>query len=273
MKSHPVSFRILFEVECPVIAMIHVQALPGTPAYEGSMSAIVEQARKEARLYQALGVDGIILENMHDTPYLNRTVGHEISTAMAVVASAARSEFSGPMGLQVLAGANKAALAAALASGAEFIRAEGFVFGHVADEGWMSSDAGELLRYREQIGAGHIGILTDIKKKHSAHAVTADVDLVETAKAAEFFRSDGVIVTGSSTGQATSPEEVIAVRDATILPVLVGSGVTPDNLKSVFQFVDGVIVGSWLKENGDWQDAPDEKRVAAMMEAVQLLRQ
>src|SRR6185295_17642379 len=109
-----------------------------------------------------------------------------------------------PLGVQVLAGANKEALAVAHAAGCQFIRAEGFVFAHVADEGLMpEADAGSLLRYRRAIGAEHIAVLADIKKKHSSHAITADVDLAETAKAAEFFGAEGVVVTGTATGEPT----------------------------------------------------------------------
>lgn len=66
----------------------------------------------------------------------------------------------------VSAGANREALAVAQASGAEFIRAEGFVFSHVGDEGWMDSCAGQLLRHRRAIGAEEVMIWTDINKKH-----------------------------------------------------------------------------------------------------------
>lgn len=51
-------------------------------------------------------------------------------------------------------------------SGLDFIRAEGFVFSHVADEGIINACAGDLLRYRKQIGAENIQIFADIKKKH-----------------------------------------------------------------------------------------------------------
>lgn len=139
-------------------------------------------------------------------------------------------------------------------TGLDFIRAEGFVFSHVADEGLLNACAGELLRYRRRIGAEHIQIFTDIKKKHryddqiwvryvqlaghralkeaqhsvvvsvllchmipwvifenghySAHALTSDVSIAETAQAAEFFLSDGVIVTGTATGAQADPEEL-----------------------------------------------------------------
>jgi predicted TIM-barrel enzyme len=81
-----------------------------------------------------------------------------------------------------------------------FVRVEGFVFAHVADEGIIDGCAGEILRYRRQIGADDVLVLTDVKKKHSSHALTADMDIAETARAAEFFLSDGVIVTGLATG-------------------------------------------------------------------------
>lgn len=107
------------------------------------------------------------MENMHDIPYLNRHVGPEIVAAMSVVCSEVRRVVNNlPCGIQILAGANKEALAVAKAADLQFIRAEGFVFSHIADEGTMNSDAGELLRYRKQIGADKILVFTDIKKKH-----------------------------------------------------------------------------------------------------------
>src|SRR4030095_13905204 len=99
-------------------------------------------------------------------------------------------------------------------------------FAHVADEGLIEASAGKLLRYRRAIGAEHVRVFADVKKKHSAHAITADVDIVETAKAAEFFSVDGVIVSGRATGQPADPNEVAAVADAGKVPPLVGSGMT-----------------------------------------------
>ena len=101
--------------------------------------------------------------------------------------------------MQVLAGANIEAMAVAQAAGLDFIRAEGFAFAHVADEGFIQSSAAELLRYRRHIGAENVQVWTDIKKKHSSHAITADVDIGETAHAVEFMRGDAVIVTGMVT--------------------------------------------------------------------------
>ena len=253
--------------------MIHVPALPGTPAYAGNMADIVSKVEEEARIFAELGIDGILLENMHDTPYLKRVVGPEIVAGMTAAATVARTYFNGPIGIQVLAGANQAALAVALAAGLDFVRAEGFVFGHVADEGWMESDAGPLLRYRKQIEATHIPILTDIKKKHASHALTLDVSILETAEAAHFFAADGVIITGNSTGQAVSADDLLIlqeIRDK--LPIWIGSGINPENLIDLFPLIDGAIVGSWIKKDGYWKNPLEPGRVRKLLEVIWDLR-
>ncbi len=265
------TFKDVFGPRKPVIGMIHVQALPGAPAYGGNMGAIIEQAVNEARLLHRLGLSAVMIENMHDAPYLRRQVGPEITAAMTAVALAVKQACALPCGIQILAGANREALAAALAAGLEFIRAEGFTFAHVADEGLIQSDAGELLRYRRAIGAGDILVMTDIKKKHSAHAITSDVSLAETAKAAEFFRSDGLIVSGAATGEAASVEEVRAAKESSGLPILIGSGIRPENIASYWPHCDGVIVGSWLKDEGHWARPVNEERTGQLMEMVRRL--
>ena len=251
-----------------VIGMIHVRALPGTPRHAGGMAPIVDQALAEAEIYRACGIHALMVENMHDLPYVQRP-GPEIATAMAVVAREVKRAVPRlPLGIQIRAGANRDALAAALAAGADFIRAEAFVFGHVADEGYMDSCAGALLRHRKAIGAEHIAIFTDIKKKHSAHAVTADVDIVQTAHAAEYFLSDGLILTGAATGEAASADELRAVHAATRLPVLVGSGITADNLKTYLPLADAFIVGSHFKRDGHWANPLDPARVRRLLDAL-----
>ncbi len=154
----------------------------------------------------------------------------------------------------------------AQACGAAFVRVEGFVFAHVADEGLIESCAGELLRYRRAIGAEGVRVFADVKKKHSAHALTADVDLVETARAAEFFLADGVIVTGAATGRAAAPEEVAAVSGAVGVPTLVGSGIDAGNIHR-FTAADALIVGSSVKVDGRWSSPLDPGRSAALARA------
>ena len=264
----PAFTRLFGDRPKTIVGMIHVRALPGAPKHAGGMAPILDQALAEAETYRACGIHALMVENMHDVPYVQHP-GPEIATAMAVVArEVKRAHPQIPLGLQILAGANQEALAAALAAGADFIRAEAFVFGHVADEGYMDSCAGALLRYRKAIGAEAIAVFTDIKKKHSAHAVTADVDIVQTAHAAEFFLSDGLILTGAATGEAASIDELRAVYAATKLPVLVGSGITAANVKDYLPLADAFIVGSHFKRDGYWENPLDPDRIRRLLAAV-----
>ena len=189
---------------------------------------------------------------MHDVPYLRGAVGPEIVAAMAAVAREVRRGCARPLGAQLLAGAGREALAVALAAGLDFIRVEGFVFAHVADEGLLQACAGELLRYRRAIGAERIAVWADIKKKHCSHAITADQDIVEAAEAAEFFLADAGDLTGRSTGAPADLEELARVKAAVGLPVVVGSGVTVANVHEYLPHADALIVGSHFKEQGHW---------------------
>jgi len=261
-------FSSIFKKEKPIIGMIHVQALPGTPRHELESSQIIEEALKEARVYKKGGIDAIMIENMHDIPYIKKGVGHEVSSLMCLIAYLIKQETNLPVGIQILAGANKEALAVAKASSIDFIRAEGFVFAHTADEGIIEAQAGDLLRYRKQIEADSVAVFTDIKKKHSSHAITQDVSLLDTAKAARFFLSDGVIITGNHTGEAVSIDEIKTLKETLDFPILVGSGITIDNVANYLPICDAMIVGSYFKEGGYWENNLDYERVVCFMEIV-----
>lgn len=255
----------IFGVRRALIGVVHVQALPGTPASKLDVETISSIAVEEARTYQAAGFNGLMIENTNDRPYLKAGVGPEITAAMSVIGANIRREVDLPLGIQILAGANTSSLAVALSCGASFVRVEGFVFAHIADEGFIEASAGELLRYRRTIGAEGIRIFADIKKKHSAHALTADVDIAETAKAAEFFAVDGVIVSGIATGEPTKPDEVSAVSAAVSVPTLVGSGITPENIEN-YPDADAFIVGSSIKEDGIWSNRIDPARARNLVQ-------
>ncbi len=254
-----------FQFNKTVVGMIHIDPLPGTPKFKGSVKTIINKAVEEALLYKNAGLDALMIENMHDVPYLNRSAGPEIISLMAIILYEIKNKTNLACGIQILAGCNKEALASAHSASADFIRAEGFVFAHIADEGFFNSDAGELLRYRKLIGAENILVLTDIKKKHSSHAITNDTDIVETAKAAQFFLSDGVIITGSSTGKEPLLEEIKMVKQNVNIPVLAGSGITIDNVNSYIEYCDALIVGSYFKQEGKWFNPIDLTKVKEFM--------
>ena len=165
----------------------------------------------------------------------------------------------------VFAQASSRSVAVAHAASLDFVRVEGFAFAHVADEGIIESSAASLLRYRRNIGADRVQVWADVKKKHSSHAITADVDIGETAAAAQFMRADAVIVTGSTTGEEPSGAAIKDVRRCCRLPLLLGSGVTDRNLRELYQHADGFIVGSYFKKDGHWSQTVDPQRVNQLM--------
>lgn len=264
----------LFGKSRSVVGMLHLSALPGSPNASLEPSRILDTTMAEAEILVRTGFDGVMIENMHDAPYVSPPHGPETVAVMTRVACELRRAYPKlPIGVQVLSCGTREALAIALAAGADFIRVENFVFAHVADEGMLpTAEAGQLLRYRRSIGAGRVKVFADIKKKHASHAITADVSIGQFAASAEFFGADGVIVTGQFTGQPADLADIEEARRETDLPVLVGSGATPVTLKSLFTHADAVIVGSFIKRGGVWNHPVDAGRCGEFMQAAELAR-
>jgi len=269
----PISFATLFEKPKPIIAMIHTGPSPGVPGFICMQSA-VERAVAETEVYLSAGVDGILIENMFDFPCVHeREMGPEVAASMTRVAYAVkrRARYT-PVGVHVLFQGNKTALAVAVAAGCDFIRAEGWTYAHVSDKGIAEASAGSVVRYRHHIGARNIPIFADVKKKHAAHALTGDLGIGALARGMALHQADAVIVTGAHTGEAPDPDDLAAVRNATDLPLLVGSGTTAETYGALFSRVDGFIVGSALKEESRWDAPVCEKRVRRLMAAAEQLR-
>lgn len=250
-----------------LVGMIHIAALPGTPKARLKPAAIAAKAAAEALLLAKAGFDAILIENMHDAPYLMGQQDPAVTACMTACAMEVRYAVPDlPLGIQVLACGHQEALAVAIAAGASFIRVENFAFAHVADEGLMpTAEAGPLLRYRRSIGAESVALWCDVKKKHASHALTADVSLAEACHGYEFFGADALVITGQHTGDPAKETDLQAARGATKLPVVVGSGATPANIAAMFEYADAVIVGSSIKRGGRWDADPDVKRCEAIV--------
>ncbi len=252
--------------------MIAVPPLPGAPLYQGDDKKIVESVLSDLRHYQAAGADALILENSHDLPYIKPPLPQAAVDLMTEIASLVRSEFSGPIGIQLLEAANESALDVAHASGLDFLRVEGYVFAHVGGAGLIEGCAGKLLRRRKELACEHIKIFADVKKKHCSHALTGDLEITDEVKQAEFFLVDGIIVTGARTTEPPDPGELRRVREAAHVPVVIGSGMTPENIANYLQIADGFIVGSTFRRNGDFLLELDPARLEKFTKAFRAAR-
>ena len=139
---------------CALVGMVHLLPLPGSPRWGGDRAAVSDAAVRDAEALLEGGCDALIVENMGDVPYLRGEVPPWTVAAMALATErVVQRAGSVPVGVQVLAAANREALGVAVACGARFLRVEGFAFAHVADEGWIDACAGQLLRARKALGA------------------------------------------------------------------------------------------------------------------------
>lgn len=258
-----------------LIGMLHLRPLPGAPRYraEEGVEATLDQALREARLLVAAGFDGLMVENGWDIPFVPpEQVGHETTAAMAVILRVLRDEVHVPIGVNCLANAVDASIAVATAGGGAFVRANQWVNAYVANEGILNGRAGEVSRYRHAIGADHVRVWADVLVKLGSHALTADRPLAEQVRDLEWFDADAIIVTGRRLADPPLYEDVVEVRSVTSLAVIVGSGVTDENVGRLLSVADAAIVGSALKDGGVWwgqmEPAAVKRLVAARDAAV-----
>lgn len=253
-------------------AMIAVQPLPGSPAYGGDNDAIVAAALSDLQHYAEAGVDALLLENSHDLPYIKPPLPVAAVEFMKRLAREVRQRFAGPIGIQMLEAANETALEIAHDADLDFLRVEGYVFAHVGGAGIIEGCAGQLLRRRKELGCEQIKIFGDVKKKHCSHALTGDLDILDEIKQAEFFLVDGVIVTGARTTEPPNVSELRRVKKMAHVPVVIGSGMTPENIPTYYPLADGFIVGSTFRQDGRFWGELEPKRLAAFMKIFRALK-
>jgi uncharacterized protein len=264
----------IFGVAKPIIGVVHLDPLPGSPRYEGKdVQAIYENGARDARVLADGGVDGIIIENAFDLPYARpEDIGFE--TVASLTAACLAAQRAGlPLGIMCVANGIVPAIAVGKAVGARWVRANQWTHAYVAAEGLINSPAGRALRYRSNLrAAGEIAVFADVHVKFGAHAITADRSIEDQARDAEFLDADALIVTGTRTGVAPTVKDVGLVKESSRLPVIIGSGLDSTTADELLSVADGAIVGSWLKEEGYWWNPVDADRVHTLMEAVRSLR-
>ncbi len=265
----------IFDEPKPLIGTVHCHPYPGTPEYEGEpVKEIIDHAVEEARRYETGGMDGVIVENEGDHPFLRpKDINYETVSIMSVVARNVRKEVAVPVGINILANAAMPSLAAAKASNSSFIRVNQWVNAYVANEGIVQGNSAKVLRYRKNISAEDIKIFADVHVKHGAHAIVEDRPVREQARDVEFFDADIAIATGNRTGDATPVEEIQKIKAGTDLPVIIGSGLSAENSGKLMQEADGAIVGSSLKSNGKWWGNVEVERVKELVARVENIRQ
>ena len=266
MQSSPL-FPAWSEIASPVIGMLHVPPLPGSPGFGGDVSAILAAVLRDAAALAAGGVDGLMIENFGDVPFFPGRVPAIVVAHLTAIAGEVRRRVDLPLGINVLRNDGQSALAVAHAVGASFIRVNVLCGTRVADQGLLHGIAHDLLRDRALLGT-EIRILADVDVKHSAPLAARSLG-EEVDDTLQRGLADGLIVSGAGTGKATPVEKVREIKSAAgTSPVFIGSGVTPESVAAFLPHANGFIVGSSLKFDGDPRQPVDPKRVEALVTAV-----
>ena len=275
LDSHRLnSLSEIFGQPKPVIGMVHLPPLPGAVGYTGyGMQQIIDFALRDARTLVEGGVDGLIVENMWDLPFaVGNDVPPEAMCAQAVAAAAVVKDVDVPVGINVVHNGGRVCLGIAIASGATFMRVCMLTGAGVWDTGEFDHGcARELLSARKLAQAEHIKLFCDVDKKHSVRF--PGIDLATHIEWTEFYLADAIIISGRMTGDAPSLDKVREAKGlAKGRPILMGSGMTAENVADFFQYADGCIVGFGMKDSGHPERPVNPDKVKRFMEAAQRAR-
>ena len=260
-----------------IIGMAHLLPLPGSPLhdFDGGMNKIIDRAFEDVENLIAGGVDGIQIENQWDRPFQkNGKINLETIAAMASVTGLLKKNFNFPMGVNVHLNGGMEAMAIAATTGCDWIRVFELCNAYIANSsGIIEANGPELLRYRMNLRMDKkIKILGDFHVKHGSHSLVADRNSLELARDVESALADALIITGFETGKAPDFESIEKIRKGTSLPIFIGSGLSISNLSNLLPVLDGAVVGSGFKENGDLMKPISTKLVTEFMNKVNDLR-
>jgi len=266
------NYQRIFGDRKPVIAMVHLGALPGSPLYdaEAGLEGLVNGARRDLEALQAAGFDAVMFGNENDRPYEFKVdAASAVTTAYVIgrLSPAIRS----PFGVNLLWDP-QASIAVAAATGASFVR-EIFTGAYASDMGIWSPDAGAAMRYRDRLGRRDLALFFNVSAEFACSLDSRSI--ADRARSAVFSSiPDAILVSGAITGEAARMEDLEETKRALPeTPVLANTGVKHATVADVLAVADGVIVGSALKVDGDTWKPVDLDRAGEFMRLVRAARQ
>ncbi|MEG0832413.1 MAG: BtpA/SgcQ family protein [Oscillospiraceae bacterium] len=257
--------------EKAIIAMCHLQAMPGDPYYDKKrgMSWVVEKAAEDIAALTEGGVDAIMFSNEYSLPYLTK-VRTETVAAMARVIGELKPIIKIPYGVNCLWDPI-ASLDLAVATDARFIR-EIFTGVYASDFGLWDTDCGNVVRHQHEIGAENVKLLFNIVPEAAKYL--ADRPIESIAKTTVFnCRPDALCVSGATAGAATDPEILRRAKSAVgDTVVLANTGCREDTIEMLLGIADGAVVGTTFKYDGKFENQVDMARVKVFMDKVKAVR-
>lgn len=261
----------LFGTSKPIIAMCHLQAMPGDPYYDPQrgMDYVIEAARHDLRGLQEGGVDAVMFSNEFSLPYLTH-VKPVTTAAMARVIGELKSEIQVPYGVNVLWDP-MASIDLAAATGASFIRE--IISGvYASDFGLWDTDTGTTVRHKQEVCRKDLKLFFNIVPEAAKYL--GGREITEIAKTTVFnHRPDALCVSGLTAGAETDSQTLCQVKQ--VVPdtaVFCNTGCRLENVERQLAYADGAVVGTTFKVDGKFENGVDTKRVRAFMDKVRSLR-
>lgn len=253
----------IFQKPKPIIGRIQLLALPGSPNWEGQWDTLTSRAEQEATALATGGVDGLILENFHDTPYTRGRMDVAGAIAMAMLARKLKQFTNLPIGISVLRNDPETALAIVLNTHADFIRLPLLSGALITESGVINSRMNELLHYKNQLKADLPPLLVDISLQHLApasklghlspaqnltHLIQIANDIPQSCQPAGFIISDQVL----------EPELLASLKTQVSAPVLIEHQTANQDPDAHFNAADGLILEVDIRKSKALQpdDAP-----------------
>lgn len=259
------SFERVFGNIKPIIGMVHLKPLPGSPLYGGNMDEIYEAALKDLNALVEGGANALIVENFGDIPYgtENELITY---TAFTNIFTRLKEQCHIPMGVNIQFNDFKAEWAIAYACDADFIRIENFAEHRLGPNGVINACGPELMRLKGRFPKD-ICLICDVNVKHTFEIVHEPLDFI--IESIIEGGGDCLICTGITTGKSPSIEDVKKMKElAEGLPVIVGSGVNEKTVNDYLEVSDGAIIGSSFKEDGKVLNPISLKRVKSLMDKI-----
>lgn len=267
----------LFGVKKPIIAMLHLDPLPGDPRwhYGDTMETVVQHALTDLKALQVGGVDGILISNEFSLPY-QRHMNFVTPAAMAYVVGRLREHIRVPFGVDCISD-GEATIELAAAVGADFVRGT-FCGVYVGDGGLYNNDFSALLRRKAALHLDNLKMLYFINPESDRNLDTRP--LADIAKSTIFkAHPDGLCISANAAGQDVDDALIESVKQVNPeVVVLCNTGCRPDTITRKLRCGDAAVVGTYFKEGGKLENQQlenlrvDVKRVREFMDVVQKFR-
>ncbi len=252
-----------------VYGVVHLKSLPGSPGNYLPLDEIIELAQEDVNNLIFGGVDGIIIENFGDTPFVKDDISKRTLASFTTVVENIEYDRDIKVGINVLRNDGISALSIAEATKADFVRIN--VLNNVmmyTDQGMIEGKAHEIAQFKNSLNK-EIEIYADVFVKH---AVPPEGSKIENHTEELIHRAgaDVVIVTGDGTGHEINIEDLNKVRD--IVPqgkLAIGSGVNEENIEQYLDLADILIVGTNFKVDQDVSKRVDQRSVEQLIQMIQ----